>query len=202
MTMSTKSPIDSMNEYKGGAFPSPIIPVLGFSLGLAAPYGIVHGGLVTVSLTENSPSIDSLVSVLQSFGYIGMLFLSEFLLGAAARSNSAKASFSPAAAAATGRNSFAIVQANRIHQNHIESVCIFAPSVLAAAAACGGSSTGQDKVIWLKAAVLSWVGFRVLYRAGYCYSPNPFWRLVGTAASMTQSILCIYHWGQLSFTSS
>lgn len=190
-----------MDEYKGSAFPSPIIPVLGFSLGLAVPYAIVNGKIIDVSLSENDSSADTLVAVLQPFGFVGMLFASEFFLGASARSTSAKASFSPAAAAAAGQNPFAVVQSNRIHQNHIESFCILAPSALAAAAACCTSDTRNDTVVWLKAAVLSWVGFRVLYRVGYCHSQNPMWRLVGTAASMAQSFICLYHWGQLSFSS-
>lgn len=201
-TPANKSPIDSMNEYKGSAFPSPGIPLLGFSLGIAVPYAMVTYEVVTVSSAAQRSSAEALLAVLQSFGYAGILFASEFLLGAAARSASVKASFSPAAAAASGQNPFTVVQSNRIHQNHIESFCILAPSALAATAACGSSNSRGDTVVWVKAAVLSWVGFRALYRCGYCNSRNPMWRIVGTAASMSQSIICFYFWGQHSFTST
>ena len=200
-TPPNKSPIDSMNEYKGSAFPSPGIPLLGFSLGITVPYVMVTYEVVTVTSAAHGSSPEALVAVLQSFGYVGILFAAEFFLGAAARSTSAKASFSPAAAAAIGRNPFAVVQSNRIHQNHIESFCILAPTALAAAAACGSPHSRGDTVVWVQAAVLSWVGFRVLYRYGYCNSRNPMWRIVGTAASMTQSIICFYFWGQHSFAS-
>lgn len=118
-----------------------------------------------------------------------ILFVAEFLLGAAARSTSNKASFSPAAAAASSQNNFAIVQSNRIHQNHIESFCILGPMAVAAAASGADATT-------IKASVVSWVGFRFLYRLGYCYNSNPFWRIAGVAASQLQSMVCLWCWYQ------
>jgi uncharacterized MAPEG superfamily protein len=180
--MTTKpSPIDEMNEYTGSSFPSPLIPLSGFLLGFLAPYGLVQGRIVT---TKNHES--AVLTTLQSLGYVSFLFIAEFVLGAMARSTSAKASFSPAAAAATGEMPFELVQANRIHQNHIESLVIFLPSALAAAGAGANPA-------YIKACVLSWLGFRGLYRLGYM-SKNPMYRIAGTAASQVQSWICLWLW--------
>jgi hypothetical protein len=70
------------------------------------------------------------------------------------------------------------------------------PSALAAAAAAAASANdnNKDAALWIKAYIISWVAFRVLYRLGYCYDNNPFWRITGTAASMVQSISCLRMW--------
>ena len=178
----SSSPYDKMNEYKGGAFPSPIIPVLGFTLGLTVPYGLMQSRVITTKSSESA-----VLTTLQSLGYVSFLFLAEFLIGAAARGTSTKASFSPAAAAASGQNPYAVVRANRIHQNHIESFMMLLPGALAAAGS--GADPG-----WIKACVLSWIGFRGLYRIGYCYEENPFWRITGVAGAHTQFFICLWMW--------
>jgi hypothetical protein len=196
ITKNGSSPIDKMNEYKGGSFPSPIIPVLGLTLGGILPYALVRSNLVTVAAASSLHSNVVITSTLQSFGYIGLLFVGEFFLGVAARGTSAQAAFSPAAVAAENQQPFAIVRSNRIHQNHIESAMILIPSALAAAAASSANDNKyeDDAALWIKAYVISWVAFRVLYRLGYCYDDNPFWRITGTFASMVQSISCLRMW--------
>ena len=159
-------------------------------MGFGVPRLLVSNQLVTAPVEGSVLS-----STLQSLGYVSFLFMAEFFFGAAARSTSVKASFSPAAAAATpGANPFAVVQANRIHQNQMESFMILLPSALAAAASAG--SADNETAVWIKACILSWVAFRFLYRLGYCYQDNPFWRITGVAASQTQSILLLWLWYQ------
>lgn len=195
---SSSSPIDKMNEYKGGSLPSPIIPVLGFALGGIVPSVLVRCQLVTVPTAPLSSNYSNTVitTTLQSFGYIGLLFIGEFFMGVAARGTSAQAAFSPAAAAAQDQQPFAVVRSNRIHQNHIESAMILIPSALAAAATAASSNdnNNEDTALWIKAYVISWVAFRVLFRLGYCYDDNPFWRITGVTASMAQSISCLRMW--------
>jgi uncharacterized MAPEG superfamily protein len=180
------SAIDKMNSYKGSPFPAPVIPLLGLALGVGVPYAMVESGMVSARSGDNQP-VEAVLSTLGAMGYASILFTAEFFLGAAARGTSTKASFSPAAAAASGKSPFVVVQANRIHQNHIESFCILLPSALAAAAS-GANAT------WIKAAVISWVGFRFVYRIGYCNNDNPFWRITGVAASQTQCVICGWLW--------
>jgi uncharacterized MAPEG superfamily protein len=123
-------------------------------------------------------------------GYASILFAAEFFLGAAARGTSTKASFSPAAAAASGASPFAVIhssQSDSSESYRVESFCILLPSALAAAAS-GANAT------WIKAAVISWVGSRFVYRIGYCNNDNPFWRITGVAASQTQSVICGWLW--------
>ncbi|CAB9528440.1 expressed unknown protein [Seminavis robusta] len=192
MTNKSDSPVDKMNDYKGGPLPSPVIPLLGFSLGVGVPYALVESRIMSGShASSGNDAVDSVLATLQSLGFASILFAAEFFLGAAARSTSTKASFSPAAAAASGQNPFEVVQANRIHQNHIESFCILFPSAVAAAAA------GADAA-WIRAAVMSWVGFRFVYRLGYCNQNNPFWRITGVAAAQTQSVICGWLWYKAS----
>lgn len=69
MTTKTPSPVDKMNEYKGGNLPSPIIPLVGLGLGLGVPFGLVQGKIV--SAPEGDGAVDAIVSTLQSFGYVG-----------------------------------------------------------------------------------------------------------------------------------
>ena len=184
----TDSPIGKMNAFKGSAFPPPVIPLLGFTLGVGVPYALIETGTVTPpASSSDNPAVDAVLATLQALGFSSILFLCEFFLGAAARSTSVKASFSPAGAVVAGQNPFEVVQANRIHQNHIESFCILLPSALAAAA------SGADAT-WIKAAVVSWVGFRVIYRIGYCYYSNPMWRISGVAGSVSQSMICGWLW--------
>lgn len=190
MTGSKSAAVSMMDEYKGSSFPSPIFPLLGFALGFGIPYALVNANVFPSAPTTpssssgSSPAIDAVLVTLQSFGYVSLFFAAEFVLGAAARSTSRRASFSPAAAAASGQNPFVVTQANRIHQNHIENFCVFGPSVLAAAA------SGGISVDWICATVWSWIGFRVAYRIGYCYAKNPFWRIFGVSGAMCQCMIC------------
>lgn len=177
--MSTE--IARMNVYKGGSIPSPLLPLSGAAFGLVLPCLLVNRVLPESWATLSE--IDSVLMVLQSFSLVSIIFFAEFVFGAAARSKSTKASFSPAAAQAAGVAPFELVRANRIHQNHIESLLILAPIALACAAA------GCDARI-VVATMLTWVVARVLYRIGYC-SDNPFWRLCGTATCGVQYLICV-----------
>ena len=66
----TASPVDKMNAYKGGSFPSPVIPVLGFALGWGVPFALVKGNLVTSGSGSGNDAVGAIVSTLQSFGYV------------------------------------------------------------------------------------------------------------------------------------
>ena len=169
-----------MNLYKGGSIPSPLLPLSGVAIGLFLPYVLVTK-VLPQSWSTLSPT-DSVLMTLQSFSLVSLIFFAEFLFGAAARSTSTKASFSPAAAQAAGVAPFELVRANRIHQNHIESFFILAPMALACAAA------GCDTRI-VVATMITWVLARVWYRIGYC-SDDPFWRLSGTATCGVQYLIC------------
>ncbi|KAL3937341.1 MAG: hypothetical protein SGARI_002158 [Bacillariaceae sp.] len=191
-TATASSPMERMNDYKGGSFPAPIIPLTGAALGMAVPWMLVR-----VSTNDNTENSSVFATIGPSFAYVAVLFLREFLFGAAARSTSTKASFSPSAMAASGHTPFEIIRANRIHQNHLESLAIFVPSLVAAAAAMESDSSGEDKhaaTIMLRARVVAWVLFRMLYRIGYCYENNPFWRITGVTASQIQSFACLWMW--------
>ena len=107
MATSNKSPVDKMNEYKGTAFPSPVIPFLGLSLGLGVPFALVTGNFLTTTSSPDDTATDTLVTVLQPFGFVGLLFASEFLLGAMARSSSVKAS--PQTAPLTARTGPSVI---------------------------------------------------------------------------------------------
>jgi uncharacterized MAPEG superfamily protein len=170
-----------MKDYKGTGMPSPIIPVGGLVFGIVLPH-LLSSHILPESWTDLSP-IDSLLVILESFSLVSGLFFWEFHLGAVARSTSAKASFSPAAAQSSGVQPFAIVQANRIHQNHIESLCIIAPMALA----CAGASVEARHIV---ACIMTWTMARFLYRVGYC-SVNPFWRIFGVTASMVQWMILL-----------
>jgi uncharacterized MAPEG superfamily protein len=120
---------------------------------------------------------------MQSFSMTSLLFLREFFVGLQARSISAKAAFSPAAAQFANSEPFEVVECNRIIQNHIESACIYIPAILSAA------SAGADTKI-LVATSASWVLSRMVYRWGY-KQDNPFWRMSGTSASLSQVFICL-----------
>ena len=168
--------VKEMNEYKGGSFPAPIIPISGLILGLAVPYG------VNALLQPTSQSgVDGLVELAKQLPVLSGLFLAEFAFGAQARSSSTKASFSPAAAAASNEMPVELIEANRINQNHIESLTVFLP--MAIAASIENSAVAS-------VCTISWVICRFLYRVGYCNQRMPFWRIAGVSASMTQTILC------------
>jgi len=177
--MSTE--IARMNVYKGGSIPSPMLPLSGAALGIILPYVLVTK-VLPASWADVSPT-ESVLLTLQSFSLVSVIFFAEFLFGAAARSTSTKASFSPAAAQAAGVAPFALIQANRIHQNHIESLLILAPMALA----CAAVGVDARNVV---ASMLTWVVARILYRIGYC-SNNPFWRLCGTATCGTLYLTCV-----------
>jgi len=172
--------IARMNAYKGGSLPSPQVPLSGAAVGLILPYLLVYK-VLPGSWADLSPA-DAVLLTLQSFSLVSVIFFAEFCFGVAARSTSTKASFSPAAAQATGVAPLAVIQANRIHQNHIESVMILAPMALA----CAAAGVDARKVV---ASMLTWVVARVLYRIGYC-SVNPFWRISGTATCGTLYLTC------------
>ena len=175
------SPIDRMTEYKGTSLPNPVIPLTGLVFAVALPYVIIQ---FTPEAWSSLNPIEGILLLLQTFSLVSILFFSEFLFGTAARGASSKASFSPAAAHASGIVSFDVVQSNRIHQNHIESAFIYIPAALSATAA------GADARVVVATSV-TWVVSRACYRLGYT-SDNPFWRLFGTVSSVTQSLLC---WG-------
>lgn len=180
------TPIDYMNSYKGAGIPDAVVPIVGFTFGSITPY-VVYVLLEMrgkkASSTETS-TVDNVLTVLQGLSLPAILFLSEFIFGAIARSKSSKASFSPAAVQAAGMQPFEIVEANRIFQNHIESACIYIPSSLSAAAA------GVNPNI-IVATTITWFLGRGLYRYGYCQHHNPLWRMVGTFSSLTQSFICL-----------
>jgi uncharacterized MAPEG superfamily protein len=163
--------------------PKPIIPISGAILGTIFPY-LFYIFFTPKNEKTASDKIDNVLIVLQSLSLPSLLFFSEFCWGVLARAQCTKASFSPAAAQASGIVSFPIVECNRIHQNHIESACIYIPACLSAAAA------GADANI-LVATTVSWVLFRCIYRWGYRQHSNPLLRVVGTVASLTQSGICL-----------
>ena len=166
-----------MKDYKGPALPRPVLPLAAVALAVISTYTLTK--VLPYSWSSLSPT-DLVLLCLESFSVLSVLFISEFFIGAATRVTSNKASFSPAAAARSGGQCFAMTETNRIHQNHIESACIFAPAALAGA-------DGRSIV----ASTLTWFVARVVYRIGYRDSENPFWRITGTSASMLQSYYCI-----------
>lgn len=170
--------IERMKNYKGGPLPAPIVPISGLALGLIVPWGIK----LVLDLPSKS-GIDGLLTLLGYAPAVSSLFFAEFLLGAAARGRSTRASFSPAVAAASNQMPISLVESNRIHQNHIENLCIFAPLALA---------TSIKDSSWAVACMLGWTMSRFLYRLGYTYQENPFWRICGVSFSQTQNIICAY----------
>ena len=172
--------VERMKAYRGGSFPSPIIPLSGVVLGLGLPY-LIHGALGPSLATHG---MEGLVTWLSSKVPLAMsgLFLTEFGCGAAARSTSNQASFSPAAAVASDIMPMNLIETNRIHQNHLESLAIFLPSVLSAAVV---------DARWAIACTAAWSISRVIYRLGYTYKPNPFWRICGVTSAMFQSFICV-----------
>ena len=175
-----------MNSYKGAGLPDVIVPAIGFSFGITTPYVVyvlleMRGNKAATAATS---TVDNVLTVLQSLSLPALLFISEFVFGAIARSKSPKSSFSPAAVQAAGMQPFEIVEANRIFQNHIESACIYFSSSLSAAA------VGVDATMII-ATTITWFLGRGLYRYGYSQHHNPMWRLVGTFSSLTQSFICL-----------
>ena len=183
------TPIDYMNSYKGAGIPDAAVLLMGFSFGAIAPYSVyalleMKDSKATPSATETTAIVNNLLTFFQSMSLPAILFISEFVFGAIARSKSPKASFSPAAIQAAGMQPFEIVEANRIFQNHIESACIYIPSSLSAVAA-------GVNVNMILATTITWFLGRGLYRYGYGQHHNPMWRLVGTFSSLTQSFICL-----------
>lgn len=177
----SSSPVDRMNDYKGTPFPGPIIPLSGLAFGAVLPC-VIFSIMDPQAWTSSDPT-EGIMLLLETFSLISLLFLTEFFWGVSARVLSPKASFSPAAAQVSGTEPFQVVQSNRIHQNHIESACIYVPAALAAAAA--GINIGM-----IMATTVTWVVSRGLYRLGYCQE-NPFWRNFGTFSSLAQSFACL-----------
>jgi uncharacterized MAPEG superfamily protein len=178
------SAIDYLNEYKGKGVPDTIVPVLGAVIGIITPIIFYYIFTALSIASDDVSTINNVIVVLKSMIVISLLFLLEFIFGIMARSKYAKAGFSPAAIQASGNQPFEIIEANRIHQNHIESACIYIPASLSATAA-GANTT------LLVATTISWVICRFTYRYGYGQHHNPLWRLVGTVSSLTQSFICI-----------
>lgn len=179
--------IDHMNSYKGQGAPNPLIPISGILLGIITPYLIYTlfglNNSKAATSTDTPVGVENVVMLLQSMVFVAGLFFSEFLFGAMARSKCPKAGFSPAAAQAAGNQPFEIIEANRIHQNQIESACIYIPASLSAAAV----GVNADLLI---ATTIAWVIGRLVYRYGYCQRDFPVWRLVGLEVSLTQSLIC------------
>ena len=191
------SAIDYMNAYKGLGNPDVIVPILALLFGTVPPYALsnlISTFLENSSLSDGTTKIDTVVTLLQAMSLPALLFLSEFVFGALARSKSPKAGFSPAAVQAAGIQHFELVEANRIHQNHIESALIYIPASLAAAASGVNSNT-------LVATTVTWVLCRVIYRLGYRQHSNPLWRLVGTFSSLEQSLICLGLFANATFGS-
>jgi uncharacterized MAPEG superfamily protein len=179
--MESSSPhLERAKSYKGEAFPPPFIPVIGLVLSTGIPGVIIQ--FLPMEWTSIA-AVDSVLLLLQTLSICSLLFFAEFDLGAAARSKSSQASFSPAAAQAFNVDPFAVVEANRIQQNQIASLCMYIPAVMGAAAA--GSNPR-----YLVASVLTCYLSRVLYRVGYQYAKNPFWRITGVTMTVTQTMLC------------
>jgi uncharacterized MAPEG superfamily protein len=181
------TPIDHMNAYRGQGSPSAMLPITGISIGLISPYVLFILLNVIDEKTSSSQTVktkmDNVLLVLQSMSLIAALFFSEFLFGAIARSKSPKATFSPAAVQASGNQPFEVVEANRIHQNQIESACIYIPASLSAVAAGANANV-------LVATTITWVLGRMVYRYGYSQHQYPLWRVVGLEMSLTQSLIC------------
>ena len=179
--------IDHMNSYKGQGAPHPLIPISGIMLGILTPYIIYTlfewKNSKAATSTDSPVGVDNVIMLLQSMVFVAGLFFSEFIFGAMARSKCPKAGFSPAAAQASGNQPFEIIEANRIHQNQIESACIYIPASLSAAAA----GVNADLLV---ATTITWVLGRLIYRYGYCQRDFPVWRLVGLEVSLTQSLIC------------
>lgn len=187
-SMENQKAIDRMKAYKGPPLPEPWIPMVGVILGAGVPFLLRRFIFHTLTPTTEEEFKDHFQLFLKHQIGISFLFLSEFIFGAIARSTSAKASFSPAAAAASPQTQpFLVVQSNRIHQNHLESWAIFGTASLAATAAASGKSLD-----WILASHWTWILSRFLYRLGYMSPKNPFLRLIGTTSSLIQTGIC---WG-------
>mmetsp|Transcript_26410 Transcript_26410/g.40694 ORF Transcript_26410/g.40694 Transcript_26410/m.40694 type:complete len:186 (-) Transcript_26410:84-641(-) len=183
----TSKHIEDMNNYKGGPLPPPLIPLSGVALGFGIPYG-----MKTVLAPVSHSGADGVLHLISHLPVVSALFFAEFVFGAAARSLSTKASFSPAAAAAANEMPVELVESNRICQNHIESLLVFMPIALAA-------STHDSAVA--VTCTMAWVACRFIYRIGYTNRKMPFWRICGVTASITQAMLCggaIMGWKVLS----
>ena len=176
----SNSEIERMKEYKGSSFPHPIIPLSGLAIGIVLPWTIQ-----TSFLSSGKSGVDGLLAWIPVVPMVSGLFFSEFLLGAAARSESTKASFSPAAAAASSTMPYGLIETTRIHQNHLESIWMFAPAALSASIVDSS---------WAIACTISWTISRIVYRFGYSYKPNPYWRICGVTAAMVQCFICASVW--------
>jgi uncharacterized MAPEG superfamily protein len=181
---STAKAVDRMNEYKGPGHANPAIIFSGVLFGFLFPHVLVR--LAPAHWTEEVAKLDrseSVLLVLESLILVSILFYLEFQVGVIARSTSLKASFSPAAAQANGSSPFVVIQANRIHQNQIESACMYLPAALAATAA-------GVNVSFVIASVFTWTIARVFYRCGYVQE-SPMWRAFGLFGSYVQWFVCL-----------
>jgi uncharacterized MAPEG superfamily protein len=179
--------VDEMNNYKGGSFPPPVIPLSGLALGLSIPYGIN----MVLQPASNSGA-DGIIDLVSYLPVVSGLFFAEFLFGASARSLSPRASFSPAAAVVANQMPVELIECNRICTNHIESLMVFMPIALAASV--------HDSAVAVSCTI-AWVVCRFIYHFGYTNRKLPMWRICGVAASVTQAMLCggaIMGWKVLS----
>jgi uncharacterized MAPEG superfamily protein len=192
-TMTTTTPsgssdktkkIDPTDAFQGSRKVSPIIPISGAILGNLSPFVFYTLWTSKMKASSHDDTVENVLLVLQSMVCPALLFVSEFVWGGITRNECPKSAIAPAAAQAAGIVPFAIVECNRIHQNHIESACIYIPSCLSAAAAGVPAQ-------FLVATTCSWVLCRCVYRWGYRHHANPLWRLVGTVSSLTQSFFCL-----------
>jgi uncharacterized MAPEG superfamily protein len=192
---SSKKTIDPTDAFQGSGKVSPVIPISGAILGNLSPFAFYTLLTSKMNAASHDDKFENMLLVLQSMVLPALLFLSEFVLGGIARASCPKSGMAPAAAQAAGIVPFPIVESNRIHQNHIESACIYVPSCISAAAAGVPAS-------YLIATTCSWVLCRCVYRWGYRQHANPLWRLVGTISSLTQSMFCLGLFAHAKYSTS
>lgn len=187
-----------LDNYKGGSFPPPAIPLTGFVLGPILVYSLYHHVIHCPDACTELTEAERIGLFFRSLPPVALVFAVEFFLGAAARSTSAKASAEPAGIVAAGMQPYAVIQANRILQNHIESAAMFVPT-LACLAALGGDTPYNPRLL-VPALSVSWTIGRVMYRVGYM-SVVPFRRITGVTMtnfwmSVVPLMYCLYRFGQ------
>ena len=124
-----------MENHKGSSFPSPVIPILGFFLGVCLPFALVDTGIVKILSLESSYAdhvhMATLLVTLRSLGAVSFLFFVcwNFCAG------------KPLVFGISQEASF-----------FAPSFCIFSPSAMAGA-------TGADAGAWMQATIGSWIAF-------------------------------------------
>jgi len=172
--------LDALDAYKGGPEPPPALLSGGYIAGMAFT-AAVYACLPPLG------SSSSLILVAKCLPLVGLLFFLETHWTVNLRVKlSARASFSPAGAQATGQTPYEITEANRCPQNQIESACYFLPALVGAAAFCDARAPYDARLI--PALVISWFAARTCYRLGYKSTSNPHRRLVGHMWSLVVSV--------------